>query len=276
MTLQITALEGIGEIQPGDDLGAIIVDAMEDPAAAGASGEAAECAGLPGGLQDGDILAVTSKIVSKAEARFVHADDRERAITDETVRVVASRETPGGTVRIVENRLGIIAAAAGVDNSSVPVGTVLLLPVDPDASARRIVDAVRQRLGIRVGVVVTDTLGRPWRVGQTDAAIGIAGMQEVLDFRGTVDEFGQEMNVTVTAVADAIAAATDLVKGKAAGRPVAVVRGRAELVDREESSTPRSARALLRARDEDMFHTGAAESWAAGYAAALREHGIEP
>lgn len=280
MTLQITALEGIGEIQPGDDLGAIIVDAMEDlaaaAAAAAASGAAAQRAGLPGRLQDGDILAVTSKIVSKAEDRFVHADDREQAITDETVRVVASRETPGGTVRIVENRLGIIAAAAGVDNSSVPVGTVLLLPVDPDASARRIVEAVRQRLGIRVGVIVTDTLGRPWRVGQTDAAIGIAGMQEVLDFRGTVDEFGQEMNVTVTAVADAIAAATDLVKGKAAGRPVAVVRGLAELVDREGSSTPRSARALLRARDEDMFHTGAAESWAAGYAAALREHGIEP
>lgn len=258
MTLQIFALADIGEIRSGDDLGAIIVRAAA------------------GGLRDGDILAVTSKIVSKAEDRFVRAEDRDQAITDETVRVVARRDTPGGTIRIVENRLGIIAAAAGVDSSSVPVGTVLLLPVDPDASARRIVDSVREQLGIRVGVVVTDTLGRAWRIGQTDAAIGVAGTQEVLDMRGVHDEYGQEMNVTVTAVADEIAAATDLVKGKATGHPVAVVRGLSELVDREEPSPPRSARTLLRPTDEDMFHTGAAESWGAGYRAALRDHGIDP
>ncbi len=256
MTLQIFALTGIGEIRPGDDLATIIIDAAD------------------GALRDGDIVSVTSKIVSKAEDRFVQADDREQAITDETVRVVARREVPGGSVRIVENRLGIVAAAAGVDSSSVPVGTVLLLPLDPDASAQRIVDRIRARLGIAVGVVITDTLGRAWRIGQTDAAIGIAGMEAVLDLRGAHDEYGQEMNVTVTAVADEIASATDLVKGKAAGRPVAVVRGIDDLVDRSESPAPRSARSLLRPRDEDMFHTGADESWAAGYAAALREHGI--
>lgn len=258
MSLQIFTLEGIGEIRAGDDLADLIIAAAD------------------GRLQDGDVLAVTSKIVSKAEDRFVEAADREEAITEETVRVVASRTTPGGTVRIVENRLGIIAAAAGVDNSNVPVGTVLLLPVDPDRSARTIVAAVRDRLGIAVGVVVTDTLGRAWRVGQTDAAIGVAGMTEVLDLRGERDEYGQEMNVTVTAVADEIAAAADLVKGKATGRPVAVVRGLGDLVDREEPAEARTARSLLRPTDEDMFHTGAAESWSAGYAAALRDHGIQP
>ena len=134
MTLQIFALDGIGEVRPGDDLAALTVAAAD------------------GRLRDGDILAVTSKIVSKAEDRFVQADDREQAITDETVRLVASRETPGGTVRIVQNRLGIIAAAAGVDSSSVPVGTVLLLPEDPDRSARILVDAIREQLSIRVEI----------------------------------------------------------------------------------------------------------------------------
>lgn len=166
MTLQIFALTGIGEIRPGDDLATLIIDAAD------------------GALRDGDVVSVTSKIVSKAEDRYVQAADREQAITDETVRVVASRDVPGGAVRIVENRLGIIAAAAGVDSSSVPVGTVLLLPLDPDASARRIVERIRARLGVAVGVVITDTLGRAWRVGQTDAAIGIAGMDPVLDLRG--------------------------------------------------------------------------------------------
>ena len=264
MTLQIFALDGIGEVRPGDELAALTVAAAD------------------GRLRDGDILAVTSKIVSKAEDRFVQADDREQAITDETVRLVASRETPGGTVRIVQNRLGIIAAAAGVDSSSVPVGTVLLLPEDPDRSARILVDAIREQLGIRVGVIVTDTLGRAWRVGQTDAAIGIAGMDAVEDLRGTRDEYGQEMNVTITATADAIAGAADLVKGKAQGLPIAVIRGLGHLV--HDEPRPVSAADLLRPHEEDMFHTGAAESWAAGraegfdegYAAALREHGIEP
>jgi coenzyme F420-0:L-glutamate ligase/coenzyme F420-1:gamma-L-glutamate ligase len=293
MTLQIFALDGIREVVPGDDLAALILEAAD------------------GRLRDGDILAVTSKIVSKAEDRFVRADDREQAITDETVRVVASRETPGGTVRIVENRLGIIAAAAGVDSSSVPVGTVLLLPEDPDHSAARIVDAIRERVGIRVGVLVTDTLGRAWRIGQTDAAIGVAGMDAVRDLRGTVDEHGQEMSVTIAAVADEIAGAADLVKGKAQGLPVAVVRGLSDLVHTDERAAAsagtgeaagaagaagageaRGAAALLRPQAEDMFHTGAAESRAQGYAeghaagcatgfddgyaAALRDHGITP
>lgn len=249
MTLQIFALDGIGAVEPGDDLAALILDAAD------------------GRLRDGDILAVTSKIVSKAEDRFVAADDREQAITDETVRVVASRETPGGTVRIVEGRLGIIAAAAGVDASSVPAGTVLLLPEDPDRSARTIVAAVRERAGICVGVIITDTLGRAWRIGQTDAAIGIAGMDAVDDLRGARDEYGQEMSVTITAVADEIAGAADLVKGKAQGLPVAVVRGLDRYVHGVGGESREvSAADLLRPRDEDLFHTGAAESRAAGFA----------
>ena len=220
---------------------------------------------------------MTSKIVSKAEDRFVRAEDRDQAITDETVRVVARRDTPGGTIRIVENRLGIIAAAAGVDSSSVPVGTVLLLPVDPDASARRIVDSVREQLGIRVGVVVTDMLGA--RVAHR--ADG-CGDRRGRDTGGPRHE-GSPRRVRPGDERDGDGGrgwdrrATDLVTGKADGStPVAVVRGLSELVDREEPSPPRSARILLRPTDEDMFHTGAAESWGAGYRAALRDHGIDP
>ena len=153
--LQAWALEGIPEITAGADLVALIADA-----AAGA-------------LADGDILVVTSKIVSKAEGRMIAAEDREDAITAETVRIVATRPTPtGGTTRIVQNRLGIVSAAAGVDASNTPHGTVLLLPIDPDASARLLAGGLRSLLGVEVGVIVSDTLGRAWREGQTDSAIG--------------------------------------------------------------------------------------------------------
>jgi Uncharacterized conserved protein len=128
---------------------------------------------------------VTSKIVSKAEGRFVRADDREQAITDETVRVVATRVTGDHVTRIVENRLGIVSAAAGVDASNTPEGTVLLLPLDPDASARAICATLRERFGVDVGVIVTDTLGRAWRIGQTDVAIGAAGVLVTDDLRGS-------------------------------------------------------------------------------------------
>ena len=171
----------------------------------------------PALLADGDILVVTSKIVSKAEGRMIAADDREDAITAETVRIVATRPTPnGGTTRIVQNRLGIVSAAAGVDASNTPHGTVLLLPVDPDASARALAAGCGTLLGVEVGVIVSDTLGRAWREGQTDSAIGAGGVHVFEDLRGATDAEGRPLVVTMPCVADEIAAAADLVKGKAA------------------------------------------------------------
>lgn len=250
--LQVWALEGIGEIRSGDDLVAIIADAAGDA------------------LRDGDILVVTSKIVSKSEGRFVQADDREDAITAETVRVVAERTWPNGSrTRIVESRLGIIAAAAGVDASNTPDGTVLLLPVDPDASARALATGLRQRTGAEVGVIVSDTLGRAWRDGQTDCAIGAAGVHVFEDLRGQVDAQGRPLVVTQPCVADELAAAADLVKRKTTGRPVAVVRGRADLVGPLDLP---GARSIVRPGERDMFHTGAEESYAAGYAAGRASH----
>src|SRR5215469_3688209 len=152
------------------------------------------------GLADGDIVVVTSKIVSKAEGRVVRAD-REDAIDAETVRVVASR----GETRIVETRQGLVLAAAGVDASNTEPGTVVLLPEDPDASARALRKGLRDRLGVTVAVLITDTLGRPWRNGQTDAAIGAAGLLPLRDHRGGTDTFGMPLEVTVAAVADELA-----------------------------------------------------------------------
>lgn len=247
--LQIWALDGIREIVAGDDLVALI------GAAAGDS------------LVDGDILVVTSKIISKAEDRFVAAADREEAITAETVRVVATRVAASGhTTRIVENRLGIIAAAAGVDASNTPEGTVLLLPLDPDASARALAAGLREATGAEVGVIISDTLGRAWREGQTDAAIGAAGIRVFDDLRGGTDAEGRPLVVTMPCVADELAAAADLVKGKTGRTPVAVIRGRSDLVGSLELP---GARSIIRAREHDMFHTGAAESYAAGRAAGL-------
>jgi len=241
--LTITAVEGLPEVVAGDDLITLIGDALEE-------------------LEDGDIISVTSKIVSKAEGRQVTAADREDAITAETVRLVASR----GMTRIVENRLGMVLAAAGVDASNVPEGTVLLLPLDPDASARALCAAFRERFGVRVGVIITDTLGRPWRAGQTDVAIGAAGIRVLDDLRGSTDAGGRRLDVTVAAVADEIAGAADLVKGKASGMPVAVVRGLAHLVaDLDEPG----AAAIIRPAAEDMFRLGTREAWDEGYAAGL-------
>ncbi|PTT18349.1 coenzyme F420-0:L-glutamate ligase, partial [Microbacterium sp. HMWF026] len=219
--LQIWALDGIPEITPRDDLVGVILDAV---AAHPAEGSA---------LRDGDIVVVTSKVVSKAEGRIIRAVDREDAITRETVRLVASRTSPSGHVtRIVENPLGIVSAAAGVDASNTPEGTVLLLPVDPDASARALATGLRAATGAHVGVLITDTLGRAWREGQTDHAIGAGGIHVFEDLRGTTDAEGRPLVVTLPCVADELAAATDLVKvkGKASRRPVAIVRGRGDLV----------------------------------------------
>src|SRR5690606_11832403 len=178
------------------------------------------------------------------------------------------REHPNGVTRIVENRLGLVMAAAGVDSSNTDEGTVLLLPVDPDASARALRSAVRSTIGLRVGIVITDTVGRPWREGQTDIAIGAAGIRVVDDLRGQTDASGRPLTVTITAVADELAGAADLVKGKASGRPVAVVRGLAHLVTDEDGP---GARALVRSAEKDMFRLGSDEAYAAGFAAGSEE-----
>jgi coenzyme F420-0:L-glutamate ligase / coenzyme F420-1:gamma-L-glutamate ligase len=234
--LTVTPVEGIPEVTAGTDLAELITGAAP-------------------GLADGDIVVVTSKIVSKAEGRVVRAG-REDAIDAETVRVVARR----GPTRIVETRQGLVLAAAGVDASNTPAGTVVLLPEDPDASARQLRKGLRDRLGVTVAVVITDTLGRPWRNGQTDAAIGAAGLLPLRDHRGGTDTFGMPLEVTVAAVADEIAGAADLVKGKTKQIPVAIVRGLPGLVTASDGP---GARALVRPTAEDMFRFGSADVLAA-------------
>lgn len=241
--LTVWAPDGVPEVVPGDDLVALLAPVLGD-------------------LQDGDVVVVTSKIVSKAEGRVVAAADREQAITDETVRVVATREHAAGVTRIVENRLGLVMAAAGVDASNTPEGTVLLLPLDPDASARALRSGLQERLGRRLGLLVTDTAGRPWRYGLTDLAIGAAGVMVADDLRGGHDSHGRVLTATVTAVADEIAAAAELVKGKSSGRPVAVVRGLGHLVSDDDGP---GARTLVRLGAEDMFAQGSAEAYAQGW-----------
>ncbi|MFF9349643.1 coenzyme F420-0:L-glutamate ligase [Streptomyces sp. NPDC014734] len=232
---RVWALPGMPEVRAGDDLAKLI--AAAEP-----------------GLVDGDVLLVTSKIVSKAEGRIMEATDREAAIDAETVRVVARR----GTLRIVENRQGLVMAAAGVDASNTPAGTVLLLPEDPDGSARAIRDGLRDALGVEIGVVVTDTFGRPWRSGLTDVAIGAAGVRVLDDLRGGTDAYGNPLSATVVATADELASAGDLVKGKAAGLPVAVVRGLGHVVDPADSAG--GARAMVRGAADDMFRLGTSEA----------------
>jgi coenzyme F420-0:L-glutamate ligase/coenzyme F420-1:gamma-L-glutamate ligase len=228
----VLPVTGLPEITAGADLAALIAEAAPD-------------------LRDGDILVVTSKIVSKAEGRVVTVP-REQAIEAETVRVVARR----GPTTIAQTRHGLVLAAAGVDESNTAPGTVVLLPEDPDESARRIRKALHGRTGARIGVLVTDTMGRPWRAGQTDNAIGAAGMAPVRDHRGEPDTFGNILEVTVAAVADEIASAADLVKGKARQVPVALVRGLADLVTEPDGP---GARAVIRTAEEDMFRFGSAD-----------------
>ena len=235
--VQILGVAGMPEIAAGADLASLIA------AAAAADGGP--------GLLDGDILVVTSKVVSKAEGR-VAAMSREDAIEAETVRVVARR----GPTTIAQTRHGFVMAAAGVDESNTAPGTVVLLPEDPDDSARRLRKTLRARPGVNVGVVITDTFGRPWRAGQTDTAIGVAGVLPIRDHRGEADAWGNTLDVTMAAVADEIAAAGDLVKGKALQVPVAIVRGLGALVT--DADGP-GARALVRPSAEDMFRLGAAD-----------------
>ena len=233
--LTVLPVTGLPEIAAGTDLAPLIADA----ALAGP------------GLLEGDIIVITSKIVSKAEDRVI-TGNRDDAIRAETVRVVARR----GPTTISQTRHGLVMAAAGVDESNTEPGTLVLLPVDPDASAQRLRKAIGERAGVRLAVIITDTMGRPWRAGQTDAAIGAAGITPLRDHRGQTDTFGNLLEVTVAAVADEIAAAADLIKQKTTGVPVAIVRGLSELVT--DAAGP-GASAIIRPAAEDMFRLGAAD-----------------
>ncbi|MBX9245734.1 coenzyme F420-0:L-glutamate ligase [Actinotalea ferrariae] len=256
--LAAVAPDGVPEVRPGDDLAALLLAVLED----------VDWPDGTRGLRDGDVVVVTSKVVSKAEGRVLAAADREDAITAETVRLVASRAHPGGTLRIVENRLGLVMAAAGVDASNTPVGTVLLLPVDPDASARALRARLQTATGARLGVVVTDTAGRAWRRGLVDLAIGAAGVAVLEDLRGHDDHHGRRLDVTVTAVADELASVAELLAGKTSQRPVTVVRGLGRHVLAADDDGE-GARVLVRPAAEDMFREGSAEAYARGYAAGV-------
>ena len=241
--VELLPVAGLPEFRPGDDLAAALAQAAP-------------------WLHDDDVVVVTSKVLSKCEGRMVDAptdpelrDTLRRTLIDaESVRVLARK----GRTLITENALGLVQAAAGVDGSNVDSAELALLPVDPDGSARRLVQELRERLGVRVGVVITDTMGRAWRTGQTDVAIGAAGLTVLHGYAGEHDRHGNELIVTEIAVADEIAAAADLVKGKLTAVPVAVVRG---LQLHDDGS---SARTLVRAGEEDLFWLGTEEAIALG------------
>jgi len=232
--IEVLAPDGIGEVTDGTDLAGLLLAHLE--------------------LHDGDVVTVTSKVVSKAEGRR-RPGTREDWLPAETVRVVARR----GPTTIVRNRLGLTMAAAGIDASNVTPGHVLLLPEDPDATARALRSAVRERSGVNVGVLVTDTAGRAWRTGQTDIAIGAAGLVVLDDHAGRSDGFGNPLAVTAPAVADEVAGAVELASGKLGGRPFAVVRGLADhVLPADDHGT--GAAALQRPDGLDLFGLGAREA----------------
>jgi coenzyme F420-0:L-glutamate ligase / coenzyme F420-1:gamma-L-glutamate ligase len=250
--MEILPVPGIGEVVPGDDLAALI-------------------AGAAPWLRDGDVLVVTSKIVSKAEGRLVDVPpagpERDRARTEviaaETGRPVASR----GDTRIVATHHGFVMASAGVDASNVDRSRLVLLPKDPDGSARALRAALAERHGVRVAVVISDTMGRPWRNGLTDVALGAAGIEPLRDHRGETDSHGNELHLTQMAIVDELAAAAELVKGKHDQVPVAVVRGLP--VTRDEDG-PGVVAVLVRDAAADLFSLGTAEARAAGLREAAR------
>ena len=226
--IRVIPVTGLPEVCAGDDLAGMIAEAAD--------------------LVDGDVLVVTQKVVSKAEDRLVDVDPElghKPIVEAESVRVLRRR----GDLVIAETSHGFVCANAGVDLSNVPDGRAALLPVDSDRSARRIRDALRHRLGLDVAVIVSDTFGRPWRRGVADVAIGCAGLRPIVDLRGTSDALGRELMVTEVAVVDEIAAAAELVMGKAAGVPVAVVRG----VDPSWFGDGSVVEDVVRAPAEDLF-----------------------
>jgi coenzyme F420-0:L-glutamate ligase/coenzyme F420-1:gamma-L-glutamate ligase len=235
--ISVLPVAGLPEFAPGDDLAGAI-------------------AGAAPWLADGDVVVVTSKVVSKVEGRLVHVPpgtDREalrlRTVEDEAVRVVARR----GPLAIVQTRQGWVVAAAGIDASNVGQDALVLLPEDADASARALRARLRNLLDVDVAVVVSDTFGRTWREGLTDVAVGAAGIAALIDHRGSVDAYGNRLETTRTAIVDELAAAADLVKGKLAGVPVAVVRG--VPVDRPDPDP--GSRPLVRLPADDLFPYGA-------------------
>lgn len=242
LRLELIGVEGLPEIRAGDDLAKLIAERSA--------------------LRDTDVVVVAQKIVSKSEGRVVELDsviagEKARRIApkliaspdprivqvvlDESVRVVRSER-----ILITETRHGFVGANSGVDHSNVAAGTLALLPVDPDASARRIRDGLRERTGAEVGVIVSDTFGRPWRLGIVNVALGVAGVPAVIDLRGTVDDNAQPLHATVLAVADEIAAGAGLVMGKTRRTPVVVVRGL-------KLAGSGAGRDLIRPADEDLF-----------------------
>lgn len=233
--MMIWSVEGVGEIVPGQQLGDVIAEA---------------CAGEPNGpLRDNDVLVVTQKIVSKAEGRLVPIDpddplSHKALVEQEAVRVVRRR----GDLIITETRHGFVCANSGIDLSNVERGFAALLPLDSDRSARRIRDIIKAKLGVSVGVIVSDTFGRPWRKGLTDVAIGVAGIAGVVDLRGTPDALGRVMQVTEVAVADELASAAEMVMGKSTGVPVAVIRGADPSWFRDSSMDE-----IVRPPNEDLF-----------------------
>lgn len=255
MTVQVVGVSAFPRVQPGDDLASLTASAL-DSLRWPDSGT---------GVRDGDIIVITSKVVSKAEGRIVAADSRDEVIDAETVREVAARQTPRGLTRIVQTRHGLVLAAAGVDASNVDTGTVVLLPQDPDASARALAQRLREATGVRLAVVVTDTMGRPWRMGVTDVAIGAAGLSVLEDYTGRRDSYGRTLEMTVVAIADEVAGAADLVKGKTSDCPIAVVRGMGAYVtdDLGPGCAP-----LIRPLEEDLFRLGTAEAVREGMRAA--------
>lgn len=233
-SITIHAPDGVPEVRPGDDLTTLLLDAVE--------------------VLDGDVVVVTSKVVSKAEGR-IRAGERDTELAAETVRVVARR----GPTTIVRNRLGLTMAAAGIDASNVEAGHVLLLPEDPDRSARTLRQQIHARTGRTVGVVLSDTAGRPWREGQTDIAIGAAGVVVAEDFTGRLDAHDNPLVATAPAVADELAGAAELASGKLGGRPFTLVRGRADLVLPAGEDGPGAA-ALVREDGADLFGYGSREA----------------
>ncbi len=242
----IIPLRGLPEVRPGDDLAALIV---------GAAGEEP-------GIRDGDVVVVTQKVVSKAEGRLVSLDAVDPStealrlaaetekdprlvelILRESVRIVRQR----GPVLITETRHGFVCANAGIDASNVGSGVVSLLPEDPDRSAQEIRRGIRKVAGADVAVIISDTFGRPWREGQTNVAVGLAGMLPFADYVGQADPYGYELRVSTLAVADELAAAAELVMGKLEGVPVAIIRGYP--YPRGEGS----ARQIVRDPEKDLF-----------------------
>jgi len=246
-SFSVFPIKGIPEISPGDDLAAIILKAVNEGP----------------GLIANDILVVTSKVVSKAEGQMVPSQTREAIIEEETVRVIAQR----GSTKIVETKHGLIMAAAGVDASNAPKGMILKLPVDSDLSARKL-RAKFHEVVQPIGVVITDTMGRAWRLGLTDNAIGVAGVTTLLDYRGQKDAAGRTLEQSITAVADEIASTAELVKGKLAQIPVVLVRGLSQYITLNDGD---GARGIVRPPEEDLFGLGAEMAERRGYLRGLEE-----